>query len=128
MTREHENNVYGSHQAKEPQYCHFNHKPPDLYKSLWAVNTKNSEESLTNGDSQYKSRSLPAWGKKQRPVSNSVDYDEVYIKTNSSKKPRNRMGNDEAAIIAICRSKSYNLSRIHLEREGIVVYDERTAL
>lgn len=58
------------------------------------------------------------------------------------------MRNDEAAIIALCRSKSQNLSGIPLDRDGIVsfewidclkdisklilflqvVYDERTAL
>lgn len=38
------------------------------------------------------------------------------------------MRNDEAAIIALCRSRSQNLSGIPLEREGVVVYDERTEL
>lgn len=48
---------------------------------------------------------------------------------NLSKKRRNRMRNDEAAIIALCRSRSQNLSSgIPFEREGVVVYDERTEL
>lgn len=47
---------------------------------------------------------------------------------NLSKKRRNRMRNDEAAIIALCRSRSQNLSGIPFEREGVVVYDERTEL
>lgn len=125
MSREHEAYAYTKHQ-REPQP--LNYKPPQLYKSLWAVNTENSEESLANADSQYKSRSLPAWGKKQRPISNSVDYDEVYMKSNISKKPRNRMGNDEAAIIAMCRQKFCDMNLFNLEMEGIVVYDERTDL
>lgn len=39
------------------------------------------------------------------------------------------MRNGEAAIIALCRSRSQNLQGMPpLEREGVVVYDERTAL
>lgn len=39
------------------------------------------------------------------------------------------MRNDEAAIIALCRSRSQNLQRMpSLERDGVVVYNERTAL
>ena len=38
------------------------------------------------------------------------------------------MRNGEAAIIALCRSRSQNLQGMSLEREGVVVYDERTAL
>lgn len=38
------------------------------------------------------------------------------------------MRNDEAAIIALCRSRSQNLSGIPFDRDGVVVYDERTAL
>lgn len=73
---------------------------------------------------------MPSWGKgaKQRPVSTTDDLEELYAKVNFSKKRRNRMRNDEAAIIALCRSRSQNLAVLPLEREGIVVYDERTAL
>lgn len=38
------------------------------------------------------------------------------------------MRNGEAAIIALCRSRSQNLSGLPMDREGVVVYDERTAL
>lgn len=39
------------------------------------------------------------------------------------------MRNDEAAIIAMCRSRSQNLPNgMPLDRDGIVVYDERTEL
>lgn len=47
---------------------------------------------------------------------------------NFCKKRRNRMRNDGAAIIALSRSKSQNLASIPLEREGVIVYDERTEL
>lgn len=51
----------------------------------------------------------------------------IHFQANLSKKRRNRMRKDGAAIIALCRSRSQNLS-IPMEREGVVVYDERTEL
>jgi hypothetical protein len=77
----------------------------------------------------YKTRSLPSIHK-QRPVSSIEDLDE--LKVNFSKKLRNRMTNDEAAIIAFCRSKSQNLSKFGVCGpkcdDAIVIYDERTDL
>jgi hypothetical protein len=77
----------------------------------------------------YKTRSLPS-KHKQRPVSSIEDLDE--LKVNFSKKLRNRMTNDEAAIIAFCRSKSQNITQPSgcgpKGDEAIVIYDERTAL
>lgn len=81
--------------------------------------------------SAYRTRSLPSWGKnnKQRPVSTPDDLETLYAKVNFSKKLRNRMRNNEAAIIALCRSRSQNLStQLCPEQEAVVVYDERTAL
>lgn len=79
----------------------------------------------------YKTRSLPS-KHKQRPASSIEDLDEMYSKVNFSKKLRNRMTNDEAAIIAFCRSKSQNLSQFTGSGpkgdDAIVIYDERTAL
>lgn len=79
----------------------------------------------------YKTRSLPS-KHKQRPVSSIEDLDELYSKVNFSKKLRNRMTNDEAAIIAFCRSKSQNLSQFTGSGpkgdDAMVIYDERTAL
>jgi hypothetical protein len=70
---------------------------------------------------------------KQRPASSIEDLDELYSKVNFSKKLRNRMTNDEAAIIAFCRSKSQNLSQFTAGGgpkgdDAMVIYDERTAL
>lgn len=47
---------------------------------------------------------------------------DLWFQVNFSKKRRNRMRNDEAAIIALCRSKSQNLSGMPLDlgRDGIV--------
>ncbi|XP_059608221.1 uncharacterized protein LOC132256057 [Phlebotomus argentipes] len=105
---------------------------PDTHKSMWAINPLYASSSVLSEseESSYRTRSLPSWGKgaKQRPVSTTDDLEELYAKVNFSKKRRNRMRNDEAAIIALCRSRSQNLSVLPLEREGIVVYDERTAL
>lgn len=108
------------------------HQIPETHKSLWAVNTfyDSSQELNDNQSSNYRTRSLPSWGKngKQRPASTIDDLEELYAQVNFTKKRRNRMRNDNAAIIARCRSRSQNLTALHLENEGIVVYDERTAL
>ncbi|KAG4071844.1 hypothetical protein HA402_006005 [Bradysia odoriphaga] len=104
---------------------------PETHKSMWAINPLCTSNGVLNEtDSAYRTRSLPAWGKgsKQRPVSTADDIEELYAKVNFSKKRKNRMRNGEAAIIALCRSRSQNLQGLPLEREGIVIYDERTAL
>ncbi|GAB0086918.1 G-box-binding factor-like [Sergentomyia squamirostris] len=117
--------------------CHQQGQIPDTHKSMWAINPLYASSSvLSESEESYRTRSLPhgpLWGKgaKQRPVSTGVitdDLEELYAKVNFSKKRRNRMRNDEAAIIALCRSRSQNLAVLPMEREGIVVYDERTAL
>lgn len=100
--------------------------------------TSFSEQSNTVNESPenpnaYKTRSLPSKNK-QRPVSSIDDLDELYSKVNFSKKLRNRMTNNEAKIIAFCRSRSQNLSLAGssggggAKEEAFVVYDERTAL
>jgi len=87
----------------------------------------------TENPNAYKTRSLPSKNK-QRPVSSIEDLDELYSKVNFSKKLRNRMTNNEAKIIAFCRSRSQNLSPYSgssggvAKEEAFVVYDERTAL
>lgn len=99
---------------------------------IFLVNISPSSTSITQlneNQINYKTRSLPSKNK-QRPVSNIDDLDELYAKVNFSKKLRNRMTNDEAAIIAFCRSKSQNLSGAGgmPKEEATIVYDERTAL
>lgn len=68
-------------------------------------------------------------------MSSIEDLDELYSAVNFSKKLRNRMTNNEAKIIAFCRSRSQNLSQYSNsagnngpKEEAFVVYDERTAL
>lgn len=93
-------------------------------------NTVNESTEIPNA---YKTRSLPSKNK-QRPVSSIDDLDELYSKVNFSKKLRNRMTNNEAKIIAFCRSRSQNLSLAGnggsggAKEDAFVVYDERTAL
>lgn len=104
---------------------------PETHKSMWTVNTMyDSSQDSNDTQSNYRTRSLPSWGKngKQRPASTVDDLDELYAQVNFTKKRRNRMRNDNAAIIARCRSRSQNLTALHLESEGVVVYDERTEL
>ncbi|XP_021710957.1 probable basic-leucine zipper transcription factor P [Aedes aegypti] len=115
------------------------------HKSMWAINPLYASSGVINdgstggggdgtdedcGSTSYRTRSLPSWGKnKQRPLSNADDLEELYAKVNFSKKRRNRMRNDEAAIIALCRSRSQNLSALPMaDQDAVVVYDERTAL
>lgn len=50
---------------------------------------------------------------------------------NFSKKRKNRMRNDEAAIIALSKSRSQYLHKDTdslVDNEAVIVYDERTAL
>ncbi|XP_058119537.1 homeobox protein 13-like isoform X3 [Anopheles coustani] len=138
-------------QQQQQQQVHQHHQPSSshhhqgaqlvhtqLHKSMWAINPLYASSGVINDESEgetgtsYRTRSLPSWGKnKQRPLSNADDLEELYAKVNFSKKRRNRMRNDEAAIIALCRSRSQNLSALPLattEQDAVVVYDERTAL
>ncbi|XP_066900922.1 uncharacterized protein [Halyomorpha halys] len=79
-----------------------------------------------------KTQSLPACVRnKARPISTADDLSELYAKVNFSKKRKNRMRNDEAAIIALSKSRSQFLHKDTdslVDNEAVVVYDERTAL
>jgi hypothetical protein len=80
-----------------------------------------------------RTRSLPSNVRnKKRPFSTSDNLSELYAKVNFSKKRKNRMRNDEAAIIAMSKSRSQFLNNkdtdILVENEAVIVYDERTAL
>ncbi|KAJ4442142.1 hypothetical protein ANN_12008 [Periplaneta americana] len=84
------------------------------------------------GPAVLKTRSLPAWVRsKSRPLSTEDDLAELYAKVNFSKKRKNRMRNDEAAIIALSKSRSQYLHKDTdslVDNEAVIVYDERTAL
>ncbi|XP_067001398.1 uncharacterized protein [Anabrus simplex] len=84
------------------------------------------------GPAVLKTRSLPAWVRsRSRPLSTEDDLAELYAKVNFSKKRKNRMRNDEAAIIALSKSRSQYLHKDTdslVDNEAVIVYDERTAL
>lgn len=85
---------------------------------------------LCGFETDYKTQSLPNWVKKKQKMSKDHPICHVNV-INAAKGYRNhrsRMRNDGAAIIALSRSKSQHLAAISLEREGVVIYDERTAL
>lgn len=77
---------------------------------------------------------------KQRPIASEEDLNQLYAKVNFSKKRKNRMRHDEAAIIAISKSRSQFLDKVLdkgagatdtetlVDNEAVIVYNERTAL
>ncbi|KAL0274376.1 UNVERIFIED_CONTAM: hypothetical protein PYX00_006820 [Menopon gallinae] len=77
-----------------------------------ALSCNHSEED----DIKERSKSTPA-------------LEDLYAKVNFSKKRKNRMRKDEAAIIALSKSRSgHDSNSIALADGAIVVYNERTAL
>ncbi|PZC85970.1 uncharacterized protein LOC110380987 [Helicoverpa armigera] len=71
-----------------------------------------------------KTRSLPAFLRpKPRPLSTEDDLQQLYAKVNLSKKYKNRMRNEHAAIIALSKSHSQ-----FFDADAVIVYDQRTAL
>ncbi|XP_021928158.1 uncharacterized protein LOC110833899 isoform X2 [Zootermopsis nevadensis] len=101
-----------------------------LFTVLDEVGSRGGE--APSGPAVLKTRSLPAWVRsKSRPLSTEDDLAELYAKVNFSKKRKNRMRNDEAAIIALSKSRSQYLHKDTdslVDNEAVIVYDERTAL
>lgn len=65
--------------------------------------------------------------------SNIINIILFIFQVNFSKKRKNRMRNDEAAIIALSKSRSQFLHTNKdtdslVDNEAVIVYDERTAL
>ncbi|KAF9808824.1 hypothetical protein SFRURICE_010918 [Spodoptera frugiperda] len=80
-------------------------------------------DSAANIDA-LKTRSLPAFLRpKPRPLSTEDDLQQLYAKVNLSKKYKNRMRNEHAAIIALSKSHSQ-----FFDADAVIVYDQRTAL
>ncbi|XP_071533479.1 uncharacterized protein [Panulirus ornatus] len=98
-------------------------------------------------DEAFRTRSLPAWVRnKSRPLATLDDLNTIYEKPNWSKRRRNRMRSDAAAVIALSKSRGRLLSpspqaagqtvatatppdtAALVENEAVIVYDERTAL
>ncbi|KAK7601899.1 hypothetical protein V9T40_009340 [Parthenolecanium corni] len=99
---------------------------------------KYMSNSLTDGGfatqnpMNIRTRSLPSCVKhKKHSLAAADSAIELYDKVNFSKKRKNRMRNNEAAIIALSKSQSqfFNKDTDNLvDNEAVIVYDERTAL
>ncbi|KAK3921916.1 Interference hedgehog [Frankliniella fusca] len=94
-----------------------------------ALRTRSLPSSVRNKQRQRQ-------GQGQAQGQDADDPDELYAKVNFSKKRKNRMRHDEAAIIAISKSRSQFLDKMAAEQdddalvdnEAVIVYNERTAL
>jgi hypothetical protein len=102
------------------------------YASSSILDEVGTKEEQNSNEPTLKTRSLPAWVRsKPRPLSTEDDLNDLYAKVNFSKKRKNRMRNDEAAIIALSKSRSQFLHKDTdslVDNEAVIVYDERTAL
>nr|CAI5818345.1 unnamed protein product [Callosobruchus analis] len=102
------------------------------YASSSILDEVAGKEGQVVSEPTLKTRSLPAWVRsKPRPLSTEDDINDLYAKVNFSKKRKNRMRNDEAAIIALSKSRSQFLHKDTdslVDNEAVIVYDERTAL
>ncbi|PSN43447.1 hypothetical protein C0J52_02649 [Blattella germanica] len=131
-------NMDGRQQSHLPEISEFNAQSTQyasssisyLFTVLDEVGSRGGEPPP--GQTVLKTRSLPAWVRsKSRPLSTEDDLAELYAKVNFSKKRKNRMRNDEAAIIALSKSRSQYLHKDTdslVDNEAVIVYDERTAL
>ncbi|CAG9771950.1 unnamed protein product [Ceutorhynchus assimilis] len=118
------------HQAL-PEISEFSPNSPQ-YASSSILDEVSAKPSTDYEEPTLKTRSLPAWVRsKPRPLSTEDDLNNLYAKVNFSKKRKNRMRNDEAAIIALSKSRSQFLHKDTdslVDNEAVIVYDERTAL
>ncbi|CAG9854859.1 unnamed protein product [Phyllotreta striolata] len=114
-----------------PEISEFSPSSPQ-YASSSILDEVGTKEDKVSGEPSLKTRSLPAWVRsKPRPLSTEDDINDLYAKVNFSKKRKNRMRNDEAAIIALSKSRSQFLHKDTdslVDNEAVIVYDERTAL
>ncbi|XP_072401308.1 uncharacterized protein [Diabrotica undecimpunctata] len=114
-----------------PDISEFSPSSPQ-YASSSILDEVGTKEEKCSGEPTLKTRSLPAWVRsKPRPLSTEDDINDLYAKVNFSKKRKNRMRNDEAAIIALSKSRSQFLHKDTdslVDNEAVIVYDERTAL
>lgn len=114
-----------------PEICEFSPQGVQYASSSILDEVSTKDDGISSGPT-LKTRSLPAWVRsKPRPLSTEDDLNDLYAKVNFSKKRKNRMRNDEAAIIALSKSRSQFLHKDTdslVDNEAVIVYDERTAL
>lgn len=135
-------NVLGTHRSMwvmNPVYsssrgaCNPDHSPFVLKKCIissskitFIFGFANWKAVSSDMETKYKTQSLPNWVKMKK----SLTYAHMGYAANDarSQNRRSRMRNDGAAIIAMSRSRSQNLAQIQCEREGVIIYNERTHL
>ncbi|XP_045539763.1 uncharacterized protein LOC106719267, partial [Papilio machaon] len=108
-----------------PAHCYVNRVPErDHVAAQYASSSMLDEiEGGVNVDA-LKTRSLPAFLRpKPRPLSTEDDLQQLYAKVSLSKKHKNRMRSEHAAIIALSKSHSQ-----FFDADAVIVYDQRTAL
>jgi len=119
-------------QTPMPEISEFSPHHHAQYASSSILDEVGSKDNDGSPSTTLKTRSLPAWVRnKPRPLSTEDDLNDLYAKVNFSKKRKNRMRNDEAAIIALSKSRSQFLHKDTdslVDNEAVIVYDERTAL
>ncbi|CAH0700296.1 unnamed protein product [Spodoptera exigua] len=115
----------GAREARHPPQCYVNRVPDTREQCMQYASSSMLDEidSAANIDA-LKTRSLPAFLRpKPRPLSTEDDLQQLYAKVNLSKKYKNRMRNEHAAIIALSKSHSQ-----FFDADAVIVYDQRTAL
>ncbi|KAL0849624.1 hypothetical protein ABMA28_013882 [Loxostege sticticalis] len=97
---------------------------PTHHAAQYASSTMLDEIDNAASIDALKTRSLPAFLRpKPRPLSTEDDLQQLYAKVNLSKKYKNRMRSEHAAIIALSKSHSQ-----FFDADAVIVYDQRTAL
>lgn len=112
-------------EPRHPVHCYVNKVPEQRDSSVQYASSSMLDEidNAANIDA-LKTRSLPAFLRpKPRPLSTEDDLQQLYAKVNLSKKYKNRMRNEHAAIIALSKSHSQ-----FFDADAVIVYDQRTAL
>ncbi|XP_063358994.1 uncharacterized protein LOC134648403 [Cydia amplana] len=98
--------------------------PPRDQAAQYASSGMLDELSTGTSVDALKTRSLPAFLRpKPRPLSTEDDLQQLYAKVSLSKKYKNRMRSEHAAIIALSKSRSQ-----FFDADAVIVYDQRTAL
>ncbi|XP_038207547.1 uncharacterized protein LOC119829226 [Zerene cesonia] len=112
-------------EARPQAHCYVN-RVPDASREAMQYASSGMLDEIEGAASidALKTRSLPAFLRpKQRPLSTEDDLHQLYAKVNLSKKYKNRMRSEHAAIIALSKSHSQ-----FLDADAVIVYDQRTAL
>ncbi|CAH2067615.1 unnamed protein product, partial [Iphiclides podalirius] len=110
---------------RPPAHCYVNRVPDEReHNAQYASSSMLDEiDNAVNIDA-LKTRSLPAFLRpKPRPLSTEDDLQQLYAKVSLSKKHKNRMRSEHAAIIALSKSQSQ-----FFDADAVIVYDQRTAL